>query len=93
MSRGKVAVEHSLKDVSKMLRDNGYDVVNLGNWQQTVDCVVITGLDENIMGIEDKSITGAPVISARGLTTMEVFHEVNERLTPYNHSQTPRVRD
>ncbi|MGC5327072.1 YkuS family protein [Brevibacillus sp. SYSU BS000544] len=81
----KVAVEHSLKDVSKMLRDNGYDVVELGNWQQMVDAVVITGLDENMMGIQTKTQTGAPVISARGMTTMEIFHEVNQRLTSEEH--------
>lgn len=81
----KVAVEHSLKDVSKMLRDNGYDVVDLGNWQQMVDAVVITGVDENIMGMQTKSQTGAPVINARGMTTMEIFHEVNQRLMPDQH--------
>lgn len=81
----KVAVEHSLTDISKMLRDNGFDVVELGNWQQQVDAVVITGLDENIMGIQSKSITGAPVINADGMTTMEVFHEVNKRVMPSSH--------
>ncbi|HZG14257.1 MAG TPA: YkuS family protein, partial [Candidatus Bathyarchaeia archaeon] len=33
----RVAVEGSLTAVRKMLRDNGYDVVDLGNWQQLVD--------------------------------------------------------
>lgn len=81
----KVAVEHPLTDLSKMLRDNGYDVVELGNWQQQVDAVVITGLDENVLGDQSKTIAGAPVINARGMTTMEVFHEVKQRLTPHEH--------
>lgn len=81
----KIAVEHSLTDLSKMLRANGFDVVELGNWQQQVDCVVITGLDENIMGIQSKSITGAPVINADGMSTMQVFHEVNQRVQPSSY--------
>ena len=81
----KIAVEHSLTDLSKMLRANGFDVVDLGNWQQQVDAVVITGLDENIMGMQSKSITGAPVINANGMTTMEIFHAVNQRVQPSSH--------
>lgn len=81
----RVAVEQSLSQVSKMLRENGYDVVELGNWQQMVDAVVITGQDVNVLGDQSKTIAGAPVISATGLTTMEVFHEVNKRCAPTAH--------
>lgn len=81
----KVAVDESLSHISKMLRDNGYDVVRLGNWQQPVDAVVITGQDLNVVGDESKTITGAPVISAEGMSANEVFHEVNKRLAPTEH--------
>ncbi|MGD8191602.1 YkuS family protein [Brevibacillus ginsengisoli] len=81
----KIAVEHSLTDLSKMLRANGFDVVELGNWQQQVDAVVITGQDENLMGIQGNLITGAPVINANGMSTMDVFHEVNQRVQPSSH--------
>jgi len=81
----KVAVEQSLSQISKMLRDNGYDVVELGNWQQMVDAVVITGQDVNVLSDQSKSITGAPVINASGLTANEVFHEVHKRLSPTHH--------
>ena len=81
----RIAVEQSLSHIAEMLRSNGYDVVDLGNRQQTVDAVVITGLDENIMGVENKTFAGAPVISAEGLTAEEVFHEVHERCSPTSH--------
>ncbi|WP_134683134.1 YkuS family protein [Brevibacillus migulae] len=81
----RVAVEGSLTAVRKMLRDNGYDVVDLGNWQQLVDAVVITGQDVNFMSDQSKQITGAPVINAHGMTANEVFHEVNIRCSPDHH--------
>lgn len=80
----RVAVEKSLSQVSKMLRDNGYDVVDLGNWQQVVDAVVITGQDVNVLG-DERRVTGAPVINAEGMTAGEVFHAVHERLSPMEH--------
>jgi hypothetical protein len=81
----RVAVDDSLSHISKMLRDNGYDVVELGNWQNMVDAVVINGLDANILGDQSKTISGAPIINASGMTAVEVFREVNERLSPTNH--------
>ncbi len=81
----KVAIEDSLSEVGKMLRENGYDVVKLGNWQQLVDAVVITGQDVNVLGDQSKTAAGAPVINADGMTVMEVFHEVNKRCTPTKH--------
>lgn len=78
----KVAVEKTLSHVSTMLRRNGFDVVELGNWQQMVDAVVITGMDENLIGDQSKSIAGAPVINAEGMTLDEIFHQVNERCSP-----------
>lgn len=80
----RVAVEQPLTQISKMLRDNGYDVVDLGNWQQVVDAIVITGQDINVLGDQMRT-TGAPVINAEGMTANEVFHAVHERLSPTNH--------
>jgi hypothetical protein len=81
----RVAVEGSLTHIRNMLRDNGYDVVDLGNWQQMVDAVVITGQDVNVLNDQSKSITGAPVINAEGMTADEVFHAVHVRLSPTKH--------
>ncbi|GAA4710034.1 YkuS family protein [Brevibacillus fulvus] len=81
----RVAIEGSLSQVRKMLRDNGYDVVELGNWQQMVDAVVITGQDQNVLSDQSKTKTGAPVINADGMTAQEIFHAVHTRLTMDPH--------
>ncbi|MFY0543296.1 YkuS family protein [Brevibacillus sp. H7] len=81
----RVAVEGSLTQIKKMLRDNGYDVVELGNWQNLVDAVVITGQDVNVLNDQSKTISGAPVINADGMSAQEVFHAVNSRLQPTEH--------
>ncbi|WP_312108834.1 YkuS family protein [Brevibacillus reuszeri] len=81
----RVAVENSLSEIRKMLCENGYDVVDLGNWQQVVDAIVITGQDINVLGDQNKTITSAPVINAEGMTVNEVFHAVNVRLSPTEH--------
>ncbi|MEJ8545436.1 YkuS family protein [Brevibacillus borstelensis] len=81
----RVAVEGSLTQISKMLRDNGYQVVDLGNWQNTVDAIVITGQDVNVLNDQSKTISGAPVINAAGMTPQEVFHAVHVRLSPTEH--------
>ncbi len=85
MRMARVAVEKSLSQIRKMLCDNGYDVVDLGNWQQVVDAIVITGQDINVLGDQNKTITGASVINAEGMTADEVFHAVHERLSPTDH--------
>jgi hypothetical protein len=82
----RVAVEGSLTQIKQMLRDNGYDVVELGNWQNMVDAIVITGQDVNVLNDQSKTISGAPVINAAGMTAEEVFHAVHTRLSPTNHS-------
>lgn len=81
----RVAVEPSLSSqIEEMLRNNGYEVVELGNWQQMVDAIVISGMDENILGANIRK-TGAPVINADGMTPQEVFHQVHTRLSPTRH--------
>lgn len=73
----RVAVEDNLDQVERLLRNNGYEVVRLdGQPQQQIDCCVITGQDNNMMGMMDIT-TGAPVINAEGLTADEVFQQIN----------------
>ncbi|SEN57653.1 Uncharacterised protein family (UPF0180) [Mesobacillus persicus] len=76
----KVGVEQSLSNVSAALREKGYDVVDLKqeNDAQGCDCCVISGLDSNIMGMQD-TITQGSVIEANGLSADEVCQEVEQR--------------
>lgn len=77
----KIGVEQSLTNIQQVLREKGYDVVELTQESdaQNCSCCVITGLDSNIMGMQDISIKGS-VIEANGLTADEVCQQVESKL-------------
>lgn len=77
----KVGVEQSLTNIQQALREKGYDVVELTNESDAagVDCCVVTGLDSNVMGMQD-TVTKAPVIDANGMSADEVCSAVESRL-------------
>lgn len=77
----KIGVEQSLSDVQQALREKGYDIVELRQEQDAkgCDCCVITGLDSNVMGINN-TITSASVIEANGLTADEICQQVERRI-------------
>lgn len=75
----KVAVEGALTPVAQMLQQNGYDVVQLSeNELNQVDCVVISGGDQNVMGIQDRA-TKAQIVNAEGLTAEQVVQQVQQK--------------
>ncbi|XJZ25798.1 YkuS family protein [Bacillota bacterium Lsc_1132] len=78
----KIGVEESLTNVQQALREKGYDVVELkqGSDAQDCECCVVTGLDSNVMGMQD-TMTKGSVIDANGLTADEVLQEVESRLS------------
>ncbi|MFJ7976892.1 YkuS family protein [Peribacillus sp. NPDC096379] len=80
----KIAVEGSLTNISEALREKGYDVVELKQESdaQNVDFCVVTGLDSNMMGIQEASAKGS-VIEASGLSADEVINELENKI---NHS-------
>ncbi|KYD08490.1 YkuS family protein [Heyndrickxia sporothermodurans] len=77
----KIGVEQSLTNVSEALRQKGYEVVELKNEQDAkgCDCCVVTGGDNNVMGIQDVIIEGS-VIDATGLSADEICHKVESKL-------------
>ncbi|AZU62979.1 YkuS family protein [Neobacillus mesonae] len=77
----KIGVEQSLTNVQQALREKGYDVVELKQESdaRNVDCCVVTGLDSNVMGMQD-TVSKAPVIDANGMSADEVCREVESRL-------------
>ncbi|MGM9931563.1 YkuS family protein [Pradoshia sp.] len=77
----KIGVEESLSDVQQALREKGYEVVQLNHeyGAANCDCCVITGMDKNVMGMQDVTIEG-PVINADGLTADQVCSEVESKL-------------
>ncbi|GIN40475.1 MULTISPECIES: YkuS family protein [Heyndrickxia] len=77
----KIGVEQSLSNVSQALKEKGYDVVELKNENDAkgCDCCVVTGGDNNVMGIQDVIIDGS-VIDATGLSAEEICKHVESRL-------------
>jgi len=77
----KIGVEQSLTVVQETLQSKGYDVVQLKqeNDAQGCDCCVITGQDQNMMGIQNV-ITQGSIINAHGLSTEEICQQVENKL-------------
>jgi hypothetical protein len=80
-----IAVESELTPVRDFLSSKGYQVesVHLGeitkNRAHKFDAFVVTGMDENFLGIND-TITKAIVLDAAGMTPEQVYHELRLRL-------------
>ncbi|TYS70778.1 YkuS family protein [Sutcliffiella horikoshii] len=77
----KIGVEQSLTDVQQALQQKGYDVVQLMNENDAkgCDCCVVTGIDNNVMGISN-SVTAGSVIEASGLTADQICQQVESRI-------------
>lgn len=77
----RIGVEQSLTDVREALQEKGYDVVDLRNENdaKNCDCCVVTGMDSNIMGVEN-SMNAGPVIQASGLSADEICNQVESKL-------------
>lgn len=70
----RVAVEQELSDLRLMLTQRGYEVVNPGDARQ-VDALIITGMDRNVMGMQDINVESM-VIDASGQTPEEIFKKL-----------------
>jgi len=74
-----IAVEESLLDnIKEAAESQGYTVVkpeNAGN----VDALVISGMDDNVMGMQDIAVK-SPVIDASGKTADQILDELERRL-------------
>jgi hypothetical protein len=77
----RIGVEESLQNVVQALREKGHDVVELKQESdaQGCDCCVVTGLDSNVMGIQNAATQGS-VIEASGLSADQVCQQVESRL-------------
>jgi len=74
----QIAVQPGLENVSQALKAAGYQVVNLEqNNLKNVQCVVVSGGDDNMLGIQTTN-TKAPVINAEGLSAQDVVERVKQ---------------
>ena len=79
----KIAVEQSLTPVKDFLAQKGYSVDSIDfnreytNSLDKYDAVVITGRNENFLGVQDTN-TKAAVINAEGLTAEQICSRIEK---------------
>jgi len=80
----KIAVQQGLSEVKKYLSEEGYTVKefdnskkNAGHFLDRYDAVIVTGENQNIMGVED-TISSTPIIDATGMTAEEVKKQIEK---------------
>lgn len=75
----RVAIENHLEHVREVLQRNGHEVMSIeGEEVPSCDCCVISGLDQNMMGIANRA-TEASVINIDGLNDEQILEAINER--------------
>lgn len=76
--QGVVAVESNLSRLIDVLETEGYEVVELeSETLDTVDAVVVSGADVNLMDMQD-NLTDVPVINASGKSVEEILDALNK---------------
>ena len=71
-----VAVDDSLKPLTEALKNNGYNVTNIGDPQ--IDAIILNGIDDDFMGMEDV-IYDVPIVNAEGKTSDEILTELKRK--------------
>ncbi|MBT2677944.1 YkuS family protein [Bacillus sp. ISL-35] len=76
----RVGVEQSLSNISEALRQKGYDVVELRQEADAQGCdfCVISGIDSNVMGMQDV-VTQGSVIEANGLSAEDILRQIDQK--------------
>lgn len=79
---GPVAVEPDLTQVRSALEARGYAVTTLVAASVPRDAIayVVSGGDQNLLGMQQVEGRRAPVIVAAGLSTAEVVRELERRV-------------
>lgn len=76
--RRVIAVEDTLGNIRQMLENEGYEVLRMGDdGFKEADAVVVSGLEDNYMGIEDRQ-TEAFVLNARGRQPEEILYDLEK---------------
>lgn len=74
-----VAVDDKLANIRQALEAKGYQVAGLDQNLQDVSVVVVSGMDDNLVG-DQTATTKARVIEAAGMSAEEVVSEVERSI-------------
>lgn len=82
----RIAVSDSLAPIKRYLHNEGFEVVNMESDARIsekgmgdYDAIIVSGMDDNLMGMEDIS-SRAVVINAAGKPPQEISAELREKL-------------
>ena len=75
----KVAIEEGLTAYKDYLEQKGYQVLDMEVADKEADCLVVSGLDTNQLGIQNvETGTEKPVISVKGKDREEVATQLEK---------------
>lgn len=76
----RIGVAPGLTNIKQALTEMGHEVVDVRSEQDAAGCdtVIISGMDQNMMGISD-TFTEGSVINAEGASVEEICQLVNNR--------------
>lgn len=72
-----IALEDTLDDYRDILSKEGYEVRGMDEGLENVDAVIISGMVENAMGMQERK-TDAFVINARGRQPEEILYDLEK---------------
>ena len=73
-----VAVDDGLGSVKNYLKEQGCQIINIdAAKKQQVDAVILSGMTENFLGVEDILID-APIFTAKGMTPEEIWRDIQQ---------------
>ncbi len=79
MQKRRVIVEDELGNIKSALQEKGFEVLGMNALSQNPDAVIVSGMDDNLMGMQDIQVD-APIISARNLDANQIIDELNRRM-------------
>ncbi|MCK8824543.1 YkuS family protein [Fuchsiella alkaliacetigena] len=75
----KVAIEEGLTNYRDYLEQKGYQVLDMEAADKEADCLVVSGLDTNKLGIQDvEEDTDKPIVSVKGKDVEEVIAQLEK---------------
>lgn len=81
-----IAVERDLSNISEYLKKQGYNIEEIDSHRKNIkdfidgfDAVIVTGIDGDIMGIQDTNAKTS-IIEAKGMSPKDVQNELEKRI-------------
>lgn len=66
-----------MSNIRSMLKDEGYHIVDMDDNVRNVDAVILTGMDEDLMGMEE-TMTDGFILDATGRQPEEILYDLEK---------------